>query len=212
MLKILIVDDHSIFSDALISLLNDRGSVEVTATATSGREGLDLVGRHPDTDVLVLDVSMPGMDGVDVLLELRRRRSAVPVLMLSQELSSGTIMRAMKAGTSGYVLKTAGYDEFLTAITAVAGGREYLSDAAQSALIAGLTGRSSRVGEPHLTRREIDVIRLIASGNTTGEIAERLFISAMTVETHRRNLMQKLQLKNVAGLVRYAMEQGLAEE
>jgi DNA-binding NarL/FixJ family response regulator len=212
MIKILIADDHKIFADALTSLLTDSGRIHVTATATGGEEALRLIEANPDTDVLILDVSMPSMDGVEVLVELRRRHNTIPVLMLSQEIGSTTIMRAMKAGAAGYVLKTAGYDEFLTAITTVAAGGEYLSEGARSALIAGVTGRSTESDRPHLTRREIEVLKLIASGNTTNEIAERLFISAMTVETHRRNLLQKLQLKNVAGLVRYAVENGLTEE
>jgi DNA-binding NarL/FixJ family response regulator len=211
MIKILIADDHTIFADALKALLSDSGRIHVTATATNGEEALRLIRAYPDTDLLVLDVSMPLMDGVEVLVELRRQNNTIPVLMLSQELGSITIMRAMKAGAAGYVLKTAGYDEFLAAITAVAAGGEYLSEGARSALIAGLTGRGTDSDRPHLTRRELEVLKLIASGNSTNEIAGQLFISAVTVETHRRNLMQKLQLRNVAGLVRYAVEHGLAD-
>ena len=208
MIKIVIADDHSIFADALSSVLNASGRVHVTATAVDGEEALRRLEENPDTDVLVLDVSMPVMDGVEVLAELRRRHCTIPVLMLSQELSGGTISRAMKAGAAGYVLKTAGYEEFMAAIAEVAAGREYLSEGARSTLLAG---RKVEKDLPHLTRRELEILKLVVSGQTTSEIAEHLFISALTVETHRHNLMRKLGLRNVAALVRYAMENGLSD-
>jgi DNA-binding NarL/FixJ family response regulator len=118
----------------------------------------------------------------------------------------------MKAGAAGYVLKTAGYEEFLVAIAEVAAGREYLSDGAKSALIAGLSSRRSATDPAQLTRREREILTLIAAGRTTGEIATLLFISGLTVETHRHNLMRKLGLRNVADLVRYAIEHGIGDK
>jgi DNA-binding NarL/FixJ family response regulator len=212
MTRILIADDHKVFADALALLLRDTGQIDVVAIAHNGSEALDLVEKHSDIDVLVLDISMPGLDGIDVLVELRRRQSIVPVLVLSQKLSSGTIVRAMRAGAAGYLLKTTGCDELLAAITAVAAGGQYLSEETRSALIAGLTGYRSTSDGPNVTRRELEILRLVASGSTTNEIAGQLAISAMTVETHRRNLLHKLQIRNVAGLVRYAIERGLVED
>jgi DNA-binding NarL/FixJ family response regulator len=212
MINILIADDHAIFAEALSTVLNASGRTTVTAVASNGAEAIALAEEHPDTDVLVLDVAMPGMDGIEVLQELRRRAIAIPALMLSQELIGSTIARAMKAGAAGYVLKTAGYEEFLVAIAEVAAGREYLSEGAKAAVIAGLSSRRSATDAVHLTRREREILTLIAGGRTTGEIAAILFISGLTVETHRHNLMRKLGLRNVAGLVRYAMEHGLADE
>lgn len=211
MINILIADDHDIFTDALVALLGDTDEISVVGTASNGRDALRLVEEHPEAELLVLDIQMPVMDGIETLMELRRRRSPLPTLMLTQESSGGTIARAMKAGASGYVLKTAGRDEFVRAIRTVAAGGEHMSEDAKDTLIARLTGRAIE-GEPVLlTRRELEVLKLVASGLTTTQIAGQLFISAYTVETHRRNLLQKLELKNSASLVRYALEHGLAD-
>jgi DNA-binding NarL/FixJ family response regulator len=212
MINILIADDHEIFVQALVSLLDDSGEVRVLGTASNGEAVLPLVEKHPDVDLLILDISMPLMDGVETLTELRRRHCNIPALMLTQESSGTTITRAMKAGAAGYVLKTAGREEFLTAIRTVAGGGEYISEEAKDTLIAQLTGRKAQVEQVPLTRRELEVLKLVAAGRTTNEIAETLFISAYTAETHRHNILQKLGLKNAAGLVRYAIEHGLAGE
>jgi DNA-binding NarL/FixJ family response regulator len=212
MIQILIADDHEIFIDALASMLRESGEIEIVATASDGGEALRMVGMHPEVDVLVLDVSMPEMDGIEALRSLRSAGCRIPALMLSQELSGGTIARAMKAGAAGYVLKTAGREEFLEAIRTIAGGGEFICDGAKDALIARVTGRSSTPEHAALTRREREVLRLVAAGLTTNEMAERLFISAYTIETHRRNLLQKLDLKNTAGLVRYAIEHGLDQD
>lgn len=208
-LNILIADDHEIFIEALVALLQDSHSVNVLATAGTGHQALKLLDDHPSADVLVLDISMPDMDGIMALEELRRRKRTIPVLMLTQEDAGGMIAKAMKAGASGYVLKTAGRDEFLTAIRTVASGQEYLSEAAKAALISKATGRTSDGSAVHLTRAELEILRHVANGQTTKEIAAILNISPFTVETHRRNLLQKLGLPNAAALVRYAIENGL---
>ncbi|HVK38231.1 MAG TPA: response regulator transcription factor [Candidatus Kapabacteria bacterium] len=211
MITILIVDDHAIFVRALSSLLGVTGSIRIAGTATNGIEALRLVEDNPGSDVLVLDVSMPEMDGVEVVTELRRRKQMIPVLMLSQEYTGATIARAMKAGAAGYVLKTAEHDELVAAIDAVASGQQFLSSEAQTALIAVMTGRQSDLNPPRLTRRELEILKLVASGQTTNQIAATLFISPLTVETHRHNLMTKLGVKNLAGLVRWAMERGMLD-
>lgn len=211
MITILIVDDHAIFVKALSSLLSVSGRIKVAGTASNGSDAVRLVEQNPEADVLVLDVSMPEMDGVEVVTELRRRGNALPVLMLSQEYTGATIARALKAGATGYVLKTAEYDEFVAAISAVASGNQYLSSEAQAALVAVMTGRTSDLNPPRLTRRELEILKLVASGQTTNQIAATLFISPLTVETHRHNLLAKLRVRNLAGLVRYAMENGMLD-
>jgi DNA-binding NarL/FixJ family response regulator len=212
MINILLADDHDIFAEALVALLNGTGEIHVVATASHGQEMVLLVEQHPDVDVLVLDISMPVMDGVEALTELRRRKCTIPVLMLTQEFSGGTIARALKAGAAGYVLKTARRDEFVTAIRTVSSGGEYISEEAKTSLILRMTGRKTPGEEIPLTRREHEVLKLVVVGKTTNEIAEVLFISPFTVETHRRNLLKKLKVKNAADLVRYAIEHGLASE
>jgi two-component system, NarL family, nitrate/nitrite response regulator NarL len=212
MINILIADDHEIFIQALVSLLDDSGEIHVLATASNGQSALRLVEEHSDVDVLVLDISMPVMDGVEALTELRRRNCAIPVLMLTQESSGGTIARATKAGAAGYVLKTAGRDEFMTAIRTVASGGQYMSEEAKTSLIVRLSGRKTPGEGIPLSPREHEVLKLVAAGKTTNEIGEALFISPFTAETHRRNLLKKLHIKNTAGLVRYAIEHGFASE
>ncbi|MBK6291768.1 MAG: response regulator transcription factor [Ignavibacteria bacterium] len=212
MLNILIADDHDIFIEALVSLLQDSAEINVLATASTGQDAVRLVEEHPEADVLVLDISMPMMDGIEALAEIRKSKNMIPVLMLTQEYAGGTISRAMKAGASGYVLKTAGRDEFMLAIATVARGEEYISDAAKASLIQRVTGKKEAGENIPLTRAELEVLRLVANGKTTKEIAEQLFVSPFTVETHRRNLLQKLSLRNAAALVRYAIENGLADE
>jgi DNA-binding NarL/FixJ family response regulator len=210
MINVFLADDHEIFTDALSAMLVDSGEIAIVGVASNGEQVVDAVSDRTDIDVLVLDVSMPVMDGIAALIELRRRKCLIPVLMLTQELASGTITRAMKSGAAGYVLKTADREEFINAIGTVAAGGEYLSEAAKNALIARITGRHIPGEQPELTRRETEVLALIADGRRTSEIAALLFISANTVETHRRNLLQKLNLRNVAELVRYALESGNA--
>lgn len=211
MIKILIADDHAIFSEALSSMLVAGGELSVCATVSTGRELLSAVEHYPDADLLVMDVTMPDLGGIDTLLELRRRSCSIPALMLSAEGSAGTIARALKAGAAGYVLKTAGREEFLKAITTVASGGEYICTAAAAALIRQASGKVAEGEVVPLTRREQEVLRLVVAGKTTNEIAEELFISPFTAETHRRNLMHKLHMPNAMALVRYAIENGLVD-
>lgn len=211
MIQLLIADDHEIFIEALVSLINTIDQLHVLATATNGQEALALVEQYPEAQLLILDVAMPVMDGIEATIELRRRKHTIPILMLTQEVSGGTITRALKAGVSGYVLKTAGKDELLRAITAVVNGSTYMSALASDAVINRVTGRKVPGELVTLTRRELEVLKQVANGRTTNEIAAALFISPHTAESHRRNLLQKLDLPNATALVRYAIEHGLSE-
>lgn len=209
----LMADDHDLFIEALIALLADASDMEFVGTASNGVGALALTEAHPTADILIVDISMPDMDGIEVMKELRGRRCSIPVLALTQNSDGGSVTRAMKAGAAGYVIKTASKEEFLTAIRTVASGEQYFSDTAKDALIFAMTGRErASGGEITLTNREREILKLIAAELTTNEIAEKLFISSYTVETHRKNLIQKLNVRSLAGLVKYAVEHGLAEE
>lgn len=212
MINILIADDHEIFIEALESLLTDSGGVHIVAKAANGRDAIRLIEQHPEIDLAVLDVAMPIMSGIEAAEELKKRRPALPIMMLTQEYNGIVISRALRAGAAGYILKTASRTEFLEAIQTVAAGGIHVCKDANESLIAHMTTHAFPETVAVLTRREREVLKLIAAGHTTHEIAATLFISEYTAETHRRNLLRKLDLRNTADLVRYAVKNGLDED
>lgn len=202
--------------DGLIALLGEDPGIEIVGTASNGEEAVSLAEAHPDACVMIIDISMPVMDGIQAMKILARTRPELRLLALTQNTDKGSITRALKAGVSGYLLKSAQKEEFLEAVRTVAEGGNYFSDQMKDALILSMSGASMPTGtEPNpattLTEREREILRLIALEHTTNEIAERLYISPYTVETHRKNLIQKLGVRNSAGLVKAAMRLGLAE-
>lgn len=211
-INVLIADDHALFIEGLTALLNDAPHIRFVGVASNGQEALQLAEEYPAADLMIMDLSMPVMDGIQATKELKKRKCRIPILALTQNDDGGSVSRAMKAGMSGYILKTASRIEFVEAIQSVASGEQYFSERAKDALIFTMTGRESLNGPVLLTKREKEILRLIADEMTTNEIAEKLFISSYTVETHRKNLIQKLGVRNIAGLVRYAVERGLMEE
>lgn len=210
-INIIIVDDHDLFVEGLVALLDDTPRFRFIARASNGEEALELVGAHPEVDLVIMDITMPVMDGIAATREMRRRKIPVPILGLTQNDDGGSITRAVRAGMQGYVLKTAGRQEFISAIEKVAAGEQFYSDAAKNTILFSLAGQRKE-GPDTLTGREKEVLHLIADELTTQEISEKLFISPYTVETHRKNLIRKLGVKNVAGLIRYACEHGLLDE
>lgn len=210
-INVIIADDHDLFIEGLTALLHDAPHIHFIGVASNGLEALELAEQHPDAHLFIMDISMPKMDGIQAVRELKKRKCTIPILALTQNDDGGSVSRAMKAGVTGYILKTASRNEFVEAIQTVAAGEQYFSNRAKDALIFSMTGRE-RPGKVALTKREKEILKLIASELTTNEIADALFISPYTVETHRKNLIQKLEVRNLAGLVRYAVEHGLMEE
>ncbi|MCB0713875.1 MAG: response regulator transcription factor [Ignavibacteriae bacterium] len=213
-IHVLIADDHHLFIQGLTALLDETPDICFLGFASNGVEALELAETHPDADLFIMDLSMPEMDGIKTTAELKKRKSHIPVLALTQNDDGGSVARAMKAGVAGYILKTASREEFVDAIYTVASGGNYFSPLATNALVLSMTGKEQggTKNVEALTEREKEILILIANELTTNEIAEQLFISPYTVETHRKNLIQKLSVRNVAGLVRYAVEHGLAKE
>jgi len=215
-IKVLIADDHRMVVDGLVALLGEAPEIEIVGTASNGADAVALADGHPEAGVMIMDLSMPVMDGIQATRQLSRSRPDLRILALTQNADKGSIARALKAGVSGYLLKNAQKEEFLAAVRTVAEGGTYFNDQMKEALIASMTGSVSTPGESAnpastLTEREREILRLIALEHTTNEIAERLFISPYTVETHRKNLIQKLGVRNSAGLVKAAIRLGLAE-
>lgn len=203
-ISVVVADDHRILRDALKSLL-EGASFQVAGEAGDGLEAVSVVERVKP-NVLLLDVSMPGLGGVDVVKQVSKRSPRTQVLMLSMYANDQFVNGAMKNGASGYVLKDAAAEELFHAIREVAEGRRYLSGAVQE---SGAVDRDMTDTYDSLTMREREVLHLAAEGLTSAQIADRLSISPRTAETHRANSLRKLNIRGQTELVRYAIGRGI---
>ncbi len=210
-IRVAIADDHQVLIEGLILLLKDAGEILFVGQANNGIQLLKLLAEVP-ADVVLLDINMSGMDGLETCRRLRRDFPRTQVLALTMYDKGSMVQQMLKAGAAGYLLKNTGREELIQAIKEVATGKTYLSGSANQALLDhlrhGVTAASSG-GLPELTRREQQILKLIAQELTTQEIANKLHISLNTADTHRKNLLGKLGAKNTAGLIRIAMEKGL---
>ncbi len=213
-IRVMIADDHKIFRDGIKSILAKEKDIEVVEEAARGSEVIEKVGKSA-IDVIVLDIDMGEPDGIEVAEIISRDHPDVKILILSMMGLHDFIIQALEKGAIGFILKNAGKDELLTAIRSVAKGDSYFSKEVSVILIEHLhkprTTRKRIAGIP-LSARELEVLKLIVQENSNPEIAEKLFISIRTVDTHRRNLLQKLGVKNTAGLVKYAIQKGLIDQ
>ncbi len=211
MIKIAIADDHQMFIDGIKSLLKGNKNMLVSLEATNGEQLLSLL-KEQQTEVILMDVNMPVMDGIEATKQVKKLFPEIKVIMLTMFSSKDYIEKLLRAGANGYILKNTGKEELTTAIEKVMQGESYFSKEVTERIMEGLQGKKAE-NNPHmveLTEREKDVLRLIVQELTSHEIADKLFISFHTVETHRKNLISKLQVKNIAGLVKYAVQNGLA--
>jgi DNA-binding NarL/FixJ family response regulator len=211
--RVLLADDHAVVRQGLKMVLDSQPDIEVVAEAGDGAEAVKLA-LNPDVDLAILDVAMPRMTGLQAVAELHRRRPELRVLILSMYDNEQYFFEALKAGASGYVLKSAANRDLIEAIRAAMRGEPFLYPAAVTALIRDYLerGRSGEgVPEDPLTPREKEVVKLIAEGHTSDEIAEMLVISKKTVERHRANILEKLGMRNRVELTRYAIRRGLIE-
>lgn len=211
--KVLLADDHAVVRSGLKMVLDAEPDIEVVAEAGDGAEAVQKA-LSGDVDLAVLDVAMPRMTGLQAVAELQRRRPELRVLILSMYDNEQYFFEALKAGASGYVLKSAANRDLVEAIRGAMRGEPFLYPAAVTALIRDYLerGRSGEnVPEDPLTPREQEVIKLIAEGHTSDEIAETLVISKKTVERHRANILEKLGMRNRVDLTRYAIRRGLVE-
>lgn len=209
-IRVLLADDHALVRAGIRALVQNLAGVEVVAEAADGREALHLVKVH-QPDVVLLDISMPGLNGLEAARRLAREYPQVRVLMLSGHASEEYVCQALRAGAAGFLLKDAGLAELELALRAAAQGHTYLSPAVSKHVIGDYVRRVG--GEAgaldFLTPRQREILQLIAEGHTTKAIARTLHISAKTVETHRMQLMERLDIHDIAGLVRYAVRVGL---
>lgn len=211
-LRILLADDHETVRKGLRMILNAQPDMQVVATASDGSEALDQCEKITP-DIVVMDISMPGMNGLTATLRLNEKCPGAKVVTLTRHADSSYLQQLMRAGASGYVLKQSRPSELVHAIRSVAGGAKYF-DASTTAPLNGSHVRTMPQPEPSapLSPRETEVLRLIAWGNTNKEIAARLDLSVKTVEAHKANGMRKLGMRGRIDIVRYALLQGWLHE
>jgi RNA polymerase sigma factor (sigma-70 family) len=210
-IRVLVADDHAVVREGIRTVL-ESGNFTVVAEARDGEEALELIGLH-DPDVAILDITMPGLSGIEVLERLRERPSRTNVLILSMHDHPEYVLGAVRAGADGYLLKSAGPSEVREAVRSVAQGKEAFSARVTQQLSSALRDEAAREASQgrleQLTPREREVLVRVTAGRTSREIADEFGISHRTVETHRESIMRKLQIRTVAGLTRFALEAGL---
>ena len=208
--RVLLADDHKLFRAGIRSLLATMDDVEVVAEASDGRESLKLASAHRP-DVVLMDIVMPGLNGLDAVARLVREIPRTHVIMLSMNADEDSVLMALRAGALSYLVKTADPAELALAIRAAMRGERFLSSAISAHVIGACLGRIEREQSSleRLTPRQREVLQLVAEGNATKEIAVKLGISAKTAEAYRGELMKALDIHDVASLTRYAIRSGL---
>jgi len=211
-IRVLLADDHAILRAGLRLLLEREPDFVVVAEAGDGRAAVESLAREP-ADVAVMDVGMPGLNGIEATAQMARQYPKTAVIMLSMHSDETYVLRCLRAGARGYILKESAEHELIAAMRAVVAGKSYFSPKVKRLLRADHVARLERSGSVDrfelLTSREREILQLIAEGNSNKEIAARLFLSVYTVETHRKNILEKLKLHGPADLILYAVRKGM---
>ena len=208
MIKVLVADDHAIVRRGLIQILAEHSEMSVVGEAQDAAELFALARTRP-WDIVILDVSMPGRGGSEVLKELKTEFPARPILILSAHSEDQYAVRALKAGAAGYLSKDSAPSELVTAVRKAMQGGKYVSPTLAEKLALSLTPEADRLPHETLSDREFQVLCALASGKTVGELADEMALSVKTISTYRTRLLEKMNLKNNAELTYYAMQQGL---
>lgn len=211
-LSVILADDHSLVRAGIRGLLEALGYVDVLGEAGDGRAALKLVKDH-NPNIILLDIAMPSLNGLEVATRISKDFPQTRVIMLSMHANEEYVLQALRSGASGYLLKDAAMDELRIAMDSVMKGKTYLSPSISRTLIDSYLDNSAAARSPleRLTARQREILQLVAEGNTTRQIAEMLNVSVKTVETHRAQLMDRLEIHDVPGLVRYAIRTGLIQ-
>ena len=209
-ITIVLVDDHQIIRDGLRALLEKNEGFEVIGEAGDGRQALELIDRVTP-DVCIMDVTMPGLNGVDATYRLISDHPDLKIIGLSMHSDPQMVSNMLDAGAAGYVPKDSAFEEIASAVRAVVGGEYYLSEGLTSLVLKHYKNQRDQTadGHPVLTSREREVLQLIAEGRKTTQIADELEVSVKTIESHRKNIMRKLDVHSVAQLTKYALRHGL---
>jgi len=211
MVRVLLADDHAVVRAGLREILADTGDIAVAGEAANGQEVLALIRAH-DYDLAVLDMSMPGRSGIDLIKQVKSEKPKLRILILSMHSEQQYAVRALKAGASGYLTKESAADELVAAIRRIAGGGAYVSP--ETAERLALDANRASDAPPHtlLSDREFQVFQMIVKGTSLTEIAKHLSLSVKTVSTHKTRIMEKMGLANQAELIRYALEHKLLDD
>ncbi|GLR26737.1 response regulator [Limnobacter litoralis] len=209
MIKVLLADDHALLRGSLKQLLEDTGFIEVVAQAGDYPEIMKAINSNPAIELAILDISMPGKNGVDVVKILKDKRSELRILMLSMHPEDQYAVRALKAGASGYLTKNTAPEKLVDAIQVIAAGRKYITPELAESLATHLTDDSDKPLHSTLSDREFETIRMIASGKKLSEIAEAMALSPKTVSVYRARILDKMKMKTNGELTRYALEHRL---
>ena len=204
MIEVLITDDHSIIRDGLKSMLAGHPEINVTGQASNGKEAIEFL-KTKAVDIVLMDISMPVMNGIDATKLISKQFPLTWVIALSIHEENEYLRYMLNEGARGYLLKDVGREELIEAIFSVAKGKKYFTESIFDKLTSGIV--STEI--PILTERETEILKLITSELTNHQIAEKLTLSVRTIDTHRRNILQKLKVKNTAGLVKYAVHLGI---
>ena len=210
LIRVILADDHTLVRAGIRSLLESIGGVEIVGDCGDGRQALMLIDEHRP-DVAVLDIGMPGLNGLEVARRSAQASPQTRIIILSMYADPSYVRQALKAGVAGYLLKGAAVSELSIALKAVMEGEKYLTPKVSQTVVEGFLRETDPGGEPieSLTERQREILQLIAEGRSTREIAQMLDVSVKTVETHRLRLMDRLGIRDVPGLVRFAIRAGL---
>jgi DNA-binding NarL/FixJ family response regulator len=209
-MRILLADDHTVVRHGLKQILAEEYNGAVFGEARNAQEALDLVGKER-WDIVVLDITMPGRSGLEVMREIKKRRPRLPVLVLSIHPESQFAVRVLKLGAAGYMTKESAAEELVGAVKKVLAGGRYVSASLAERLATDLSSDAARPPQELLSDREFQVLRLIASGRIVSEIARELALSVKTISTYRTRILEKMRLRNNAELMHYALQHQLVE-
>ena len=210
-IKIILADDHNVLREGLKSLLNQQEDFEVIGEADNGQEAVRLA-KKLEPDIVVLDIGMPNMNGIQATQHIIAEVPGTKVLALSMHSDHQFVVKMLQAGASGYMLKDCAFEELISAVRTISAGKFYLSKDVTGVVISDYINKiqaMDSIGQPVLTSRERETLQLIAEGKSTAETANLLNVSTKTIETHRKNIMDKLDIHNIAELTKYAVREGI---
>ena len=210
MIEILLVDDHAIVREGLRRIIDDTTGITISAEASTGQDALNLIWKEK-YDLVILDISMPGKNGLQTLKEIKKHDAKLPVLMLSMHAEKQYAMRAIKAGASGYLTKESASEQLVSAIRKIFDGRKYISPGVAELLVTDIYHNEDKELHEYLSDREFEILKLIVRGDTPKKIAKNLGISDKTVSTYRTRILKKMDLKSTSDLIYYAIENNISD-